>query len=183
MHPSRRRRAPRRASIAVALAAWPSAAPAQSPGAWPQSVALRVVTALGDPAAGAVVEAWDDAQAAGTSTGVVALMPRHDAADEIEVRLLAEPMDGGLEAGVFDPPGASLARATLSLSRQGASNDVGWRHGAAPIAALVDADGIARVAALPSGLWWAQDAERAWFGRALVAVLPGHVARVDLRAD
>lgn len=123
------------------------------------------------------------AQAAGWSTGVVALTPRHDAADEIELRLLAEPVTGDLEIGAFDPPGAPVAGGTFSLSRQGATDDVGWRHGAASIPARVDTDGFARVAGLPSGLWWVTDVGGTWFDRALVAVLPGRATRVDMRTD
>ncbi len=123
------------------------------------------------------------AQASGTSSGVVALTPRHDVADEIELRLLAEPVTGDLEIGGFDPPGVPVVGGTFSLSRHGATGDVGWRHGAASIPARVDADGIARVAALPSGLWWVTDVGGTWFDRALVAVLPGRTTRVDLRTD
>jgi hypothetical protein len=59
------RRALGLASIAVVLAALSTATAPRAPAAWPRTVTLQVVTALGGPAVGARVDAWDDLGAAG----------------------------------------------------------------------------------------------------------------------
>jgi len=123
------------------------------------------------------------AQAAGLSTGVVVVTPRNDTMEEVELRLLGEPVTGGVEVIVCDPPSVPVAGVRVILSSQGLSEDLGWRTGATRITAQTGRDGVARVAALPSGMWWATVEGDPWFDNAIVAVAPGETASVVLLAD